>query len=765
MSDWTPGTKLILHNDPSLGVGVVTGVDGRFIDVLFPDAEEGAESRRLSPEAAGIRPWEHNVGDLVRGDDGPVEILELGEEEAVLSDGTVRPLRELWPDFSPPTLVDRLIEARLDPRRHLLNRIDGRRLMNLRREGVHASLMGGRVELFPHQLDTAARAIREETVRWLLADEVGLGKTIVACMITSAMIRMGRVEKVLIVAPDTLTVQWLGELYRKFHQVFVHIDKERLEDVRTDIGPDTNPFDVYPLAIVSYEFLEAEPGLRFAMERSQPDMMVIDEAHRAVGLQFADAMLPILEAAPHALLLTATPFQEEEEGFERLVDAIGLEVNEADGLKTVRHVSAVTRDDIKALGTRVAHPVEVDENGDLGADDPRVQYLVERLEEWGADGEKALLFVDDAARAKRLHQTLTRLTQKQFFLFHEEMPTGERDIKLAQFRISKSPALISSGAGSEGRNFQFCDRLVHVDLPSDPGVLEQRIGRVDRIGRTGDIPIHYFRTGDSGGLAGLYERIGIFEDASVGALPQMARLRDALTHGTPPEQLVELAASFDDAATDHARTWFFPDSHDKADAEAVLEQLPEDLDVLIERFVFQAANHLEFDVVEKDGQSVYFFEWGDSVRIDAIPGLRPGSRYLGTFDRDEAVTRDELDFFSNGHPLVEGLLAELEDADRGRVGAIHADELAPQLKGVYLLVTKGREAFSRPQLLPLADAARLTRQQLAMLAKQITSRIDDNVVTANPRQVRTLMAKLKSSPHIESLDEDEVDFLLLIVAM
>jgi ATP-dependent helicase HepA len=762
--DWEVGNKLVMRNDPKLGVGVVTGVDGRFIDALFPDGEEGPEVRRLSPEAAGIKPWEHRVGNLVRGDDGPVEILEIDDVEAVLSDGTVRPLRDLWPDFSPPTLLDRLIEAKLDARRHLLNRMDGRRLINLRREGVHASLMGGRVELFPHQLDTAARAIREDTVRWLLADEVGLGKTIVACMITSALVRMGRVERALIIAPDTLTVQWLGELYRKFHQVFVHIDQERLEDVRAEIGDDANPFDVYPLAIVSYEFLDSEPGLRFAMERSQPDLIVIDEAHQAVGTTFADAILPIIEAAPHALLLTATPFQEEEAGFMRLVEAIGLSVEEADGVHTVRHVSAVTRDDIQELGTREPLPVEVASYGDLGVKDPRVLYLAEQLDEWSEEDEKALLFVNDAASAKRLHGALTSLTQKQYFLFHEEMPTAERDIKLAQFRVSSSPALISSGAGSEGRNFQFCDRLIHVDLPRDPGVLEQRIGRVDRIGRTGSIPIHYFRTGEEGELAALYERIGIFADASVGALPQMAQLREALTHGVPPAQLTELAASFDDAAVDHAKSWIFPDSHDKADADTVIEQLPEDLDALIERFVRGATRQLEFDTVSKDGESVYFYEWGDSVRTDVIPGLHPGSRYLGTFNRDEAVTRDELDFYSNGHPLVEGLLAELEDSERGRVGAIHADGLAPQLKGVYLLVTKGRESFSRPQLMPLADAARLTRQQLSMLAKQIISRIDDNVVTANPRQVRTLMSKLKVTPQFQKLDDD-VDFLLLIVAM
>ena len=144
---------------------------------------------------------------------------------------------------------------------HVLNRIDGTRLLDFRRQGEMPSLVGGRVELFPHQLDTAARAIKQDRVRWLLADEVGLGKTIVAHLITSAMIRMGRISSVVVIAPDTLTVQWLGELYRKFSQVFVHIDMERLEDVRTDFGQGTNPFDVYPLSVVSMEMLRKHPEI------------------------------------------------------------------------------------------------------------------------------------------------------------------------------------------------------------------------------------------------------------------------------------------------------------------------------------------------------------------------------------------------------------------------------------------------------------------------------------------------------------------------
>ena len=73
-------------------------------------------------------------------------------------------------------------------------------------------------------------------------------------------------------------------------------------------------------------------------------------------------------------------------------------------------------------------------------------------------------------------------------------------------------------------------------------------------------------------------------------------------------------------------------------------------------------------VVEKDGISRYFIEFGNRAVVEVVPGLDHGSRFLGTFDREEAVINDELEFFANGHPLVEGLIAEIEDSDDGRIG-------------------------------------------------------------------------------------------------
>src|SRR5207247_8309314 len=134
---------------------------------------------------------------------------------------------------------------------------DALHLKSLREEGGLGSFLGGRIRIFPHQLYVAERACASDPVRWLLADEVGLGKTVEACLILNRLARTGRAERILIVAPAALTVQWLGELYRKFHQVFVLLDEKRLQDVERDFGAGFNPFDAHSRAILSLESLVA----------------------------------------------------------------------------------------------------------------------------------------------------------------------------------------------------------------------------------------------------------------------------------------------------------------------------------------------------------------------------------------------------------------------------------------------------------------------------------------------------------------------------
>ena len=701
---WRPGDKLTHPFNPELGTGLVRKVEGRYLTVWFPAAEQ---ELILAADGAGLARLVLPPGGRARllESDEEVEVAETLERAYRLADGRTVDEAELWPLAPPDTPLERLAALRLDRLEDFRNRLDGLRLAELREAGGLGSFLGGRIELFPHQLHTALRAVEREPVRWLLADEVGLGKTIEACLVVSALIRTGRAERVLVVAPETLAIQWLGELYRKFHQVFVMIDPERVDAVARTVGEDANPFEVHPCAVIPLELLAEDAALRARAAEVGLDLVVLDEAHRLATREQHEALAPLVAGARHAVLLTATPLQADREGFWRLLsllhpdafpdfEAFERQVERREA--AIPCTSTVRRADVGGLPARVPVPVDLPPPAASLRSDPRARWLAERVRGWAAAGEKALVFVHDRETLEALRAFLESQTTTRMAVFHEAMLPALRDIEVAAFRETGLPVLLSSDAGSEGRNFQFCDRLVLYDLPWDPVVLEQRIGRLDRIGRRGEVEIVYFRhAGADPDVAGLYERLDLFARPAAGLDTALAAvepaLRAAAGGGAPfdPDVLVaSLARARAQTGRDLARV-FYPDAYDPARDAEILARVPPELERLTERVCVAAAEALGLEVVDKGGTAMHYLELGPEMTVEGLPGVRDGARYLGTFDRAEAVRKDELDFFASGHPLVEGLLLELEDGPRGRAVLLEVDAGLGEAAGLLLVHKEG----------------------------------------------------------------------------
>ena len=337
---WEVGDRLTHRHNPELGPGRVVAVDGRAVVVEF---SEGTTLRLASGGEALVR--------LAENDPGP-------------SDARA-------------DLVDRLAAGDIDPVEDLALRLDALHLAALREADGLGSFLGGRIRLFPHQLHAAERAAAADPVRWLLADEVGLGKTIEACLVLSHLVRTGRAERCLVVAPETLTVQWLGELWRKYHQVFVLLDDDRLADVARDHGPHFNPFDAHRRAVIALETLVERPELPARAREAGIDLLVVDEAHRLrrspghPGNPAWRAVAPVAAAGRHLLLLTAIPLDDDVHGFFSLLQLLRTEEfteGETFEARLARPeplppcTSATRRDDIGGLPPRVGTAVE-DEDG------------------------------------------------------------------------------------------------------------------------------------------------------------------------------------------------------------------------------------------------------------------------------------------------------------------------------------------------------------------------------------------------------------------
>jgi ATP-dependent helicase HepA len=217
------------------------------------------------------------------------------------------------------------------------------------------------------------------------------------------------------------------------------------------------------------------------------------------------------------------------------------------------------------------------------------------------------------------------------------------------------------------------------DLPWKPSVVEQRIGRLDRIGRRLPVEIVYFRPprGIGADAARLFEALGLFREPLAGVEPELAQVESTLdaVAADPSATLAEDACAALVADVGAARTRIreaaFQQLHRhpyRADmAAGLLARVPADLDALNQDVVVAACTRLGFSVEHTRGRRIFAIELGSHALVDSLPGVRSGSAYVGSFDREEAVEDETIDFFASGHPLVEGILAHFEDGLLGRV--------------------------------------------------------------------------------------------------
>ena len=721
MHTWSVGDHLSHRFNPELGAGRVTAIDGRVIVVQFATA-----TLRLAATSDALVPQE---------------------------EGASR--KEL-------SLLERLAAGKVDDASDFLTRLDILHLLATREADGLGSFLGGRVRLFPHQLHVAELATRQMPVRWLLADEVGLGKTIEAALIMNRLLHTQKIERCVVVAPEALTVQWLGELWRKYHQAFAILDPPRLADVERDFGAGFNPFDVHRRAVIALETLVARPELTTQAVAAGIDLLVVDEAQRLrrpaghPGEPGYRAVAPIAALGKHVLLLSATPLEDNVHGFFRLLQLLRpdefpedtkFEARLASGVPLPPCTSSTRRADIGGLPPRVPTAVDVGDftalwlpalagssprrgvdrirralasgaalRAVLGPDeielrqqadamdatDPRLEWLLTNAKRWRRANEKTLVFVAHRETLEMLRDALSARAQIASGVFHEDLSAARRDIEVAQFRAGDGPSiLISTEAGGEGRNFEFCHRLVLYDLPWKPSTVEQRIGRLDRIGRRMPVEITYFRpsTGIGADVVRLFEALGLFNEPIAGLEPQLGHIERAIE-----EMALDPGASLSDAQlatllaeTQAARTRIHEAAYHQLHRDpyradlgpAILARVPPDLDALIEGVVISAAERLNFHVEQVRGRRAYAIEFGNEAIIDSLPGVPAGTSVVGTFDRESAVEDETIDFFSSGHALVEGLLAHFEEDPKGRVAWLDVVIPGQEGRGIVAIYKDG----------------------------------------------------------------------------
>ena len=322
--DIQPGQRWVSDAEPELGLGVVMNAGGGRVSILFPAADD---RREYALETAPVRRVAFEVGDNLKTHDGQSGAVEDVKEEGGFLHYQVKgkwiPEAALADTISFSNPLDRLMGRQFDDPHLFHVRNEVLNWQSKINQSPNRGFTGGRINLIEHQLYLAQEVAGRLQPRVLLADEVGLGKTIEACLILHRLHLTGRAERALIILPESLMHQWFIELLRRFNLVASLFDEERCQAIEGS-DPESNPFLDSQIVCVSLDYLTGSHQRYAQVVDTDWDLLIVDEAHHLEWTQKeASTAYQMVEGLtqkiPSVLLLTATPQQLGPEGhFARL---------------------------------------------------------------------------------------------------------------------------------------------------------------------------------------------------------------------------------------------------------------------------------------------------------------------------------------------------------------------------------------------------------------------------------------------------------------
>ena len=834
------GQRWISETENSLGLGMITALDFRSVTLHFPATDE---TRIYAVAQAPLTRIALNKGEQLHHQAGwQGEVLDVQEMNGLLfylvknsqGEDVIINEKELSPIISFSQAKDRLFSAQIDRSEHFALRYQTLLHQQAQFQSPLRGLRGNRAGLIPHQLHIAQEVGNRVNPRVLLADEVGLGKTIEAGMILQNQLFAEKVQRVLIIVPETLQHQWLVEMLRRFNLHFSLFDEERCEDFAEQA---INPFSTESLIICALDWLKAHPHRVQQAIGAEFDCLIVDEAHHLAWSENAPSAAYLLveqlaNAIPSVLLLTATPeqlgleshfarlrlldperfydyqaFLKEQENYQPVADAVqsllsekplsAVEKNHISDLLHEQDVEPLfkaldchnddekqaarqeliqnlidrhgtsrilfrnTRQGVKGFPHRVYHQVTIDAT----EGDEKIHWLIDFLK--SHRNEKILVICKTAQTAIQLEQILREKEAIRSAVFHERMSIIERDRAAAYFADTDNGAqvLLSSSIGSEGRNFQFACNLVLFDLPENPDLLEQCIGRLDRIGQTRDVQIYVPCLSGSAqqDLARWYhEGLNAFEQTcpiGMALFEQYeALLKERSENKADFEQLIlqtQKQAKALRLALEKGRDRLLElnsNSGEKAQRLAAEIAQTDNSPQLVDF----ALNLFDIIGVEQDdlGENSIVITPTGTMLVPDFPGLKEEGVTV-TFDRQLALAREELEFLTWDHPMIRQGIDLIASSDIGKASmALLVNKQLPAgtllVELIYVIESQSPKGLQLNRFLPPTPVRLLLDSKGNNLAEQVNFNTLQNKLKPLSKDIANKMVKM-ARPNIEQL--------------
>ncbi|MGL1956985.1 MAG: RNA polymerase-associated protein RapA [Colwellia sp.] len=885
-----PGQRWISDSESDQGLGTVTTIEHRFVTIIFTAT---GESRQYAKATAPLTRVIFNAGDTIPSHEGWMLLVKSHQEDnGIITYQGIRQdtqqetsLKEVMIDhflkFNKPH--DRLLNSQVDRLDWFRLRKDSLRHQFEQQQSDLMGLTGARVNLIPHQLYIADEVGSRFAPRVLLADEVGLGKTIEAGLIIHQQLVSGRAQRILIIVPESLMHQWLVEMLRRFNLKFSIFDHDRCvetsQSAEESDDEQNNPFSTEQLVLVNLGFITNNPKWYEALIAEDWDLMVVDEAHHLNWQQDKPSLEyqcieQLSQVIPGVLLLTATPdqlgheshfarlrlldsdrffdyqkFIEEESHYSEVADAanalvenLQLTTEQENTLSTLLKESDISeqlidlnhtdsaiqtkvrqqllkqlldrhgtgrilfrnsRNTIKGFPAREVHPVPLtmpeqyqetlnefmlsdcpeslaaskqakyiftpemlfalgsglDHQTGVWTDfDPRVEYLIDLLN--SLKKEKVLVICAHAQTAIDLEAALRIKEGIRAAVFHEGLSIFERDRAAAYFAQDEDSAqlLLCSEIGSEGRNFQFAHHLVLFDLPSNPDLLEQRIGRLDRIGQTEIIRLHvpYFTDSAQHLLFDWYQQgMQAFEHTCItGRVVYEAFGQPLLSLALADQQLSAeklISDSWQKHITIKAELESGRDkllelnSSGQGRAHELVEKIERaDRKIDLPQYMFQALD--VFGVQQDDkADNAIALNQSEHMLNSNFPCL-PEDGTTITFDRETALVNENYQLLTWDHPMVRGVmdLVLSDEIGNASIGLLKNESLPTGTFFLECIFTIEATAPSHLQLgryLPTTPIRVLIDKSGNNLADKVSESVLDNQLIPVKKQMALQLIK------------------------
>lgn len=834
------GQRWISETENSLGLGMITDLDFRSVTLHFPATDE---TRIYAVAQAPLTRIVLNKGEQLHHQAGwQGEVLDVQEMNGLLfylvknaqGEEIIVNEKELSPIISFSQAKDRLFSSQIDRSEHFALRYKTLLHQQAQFQSPLRGLRGNRAGLIPHQLHIAQEVGNRVNPRVLLADEVGLGKTIEAGMILQNQLFAEKVQRVLIIVPETLQHQWLVEMLRRFNLHFSLFDEERCEDFAEQA---INPFSTESLIICALDWLKAHPNRVQQAIEAEFDSLIVDEAHHLAWSENALSAAYLLveqlaNAIPSVLLLTATPeqlgleshfarlrlldperfydyqaFLKEQENYQPVADAVqsllsekplsAVEKNHISDLLNEQDVEPLfkalachnddekqaarqeliqnlidrhgtsrilfrnTRQGVKGFPHRVYHQVTIDAT----EADEKIHWLIDFLK--SHRNEKILVICKTAQTAIQLEQILREKEAIRSAVFHERMSIIERDRAAAYFADTDNGAqvLLSSSIGSEGRNFQFACHLVLFDLLENPDLLEQCIGRLDRIGQTRDVQIYVPCLAGSvqQDLARWYhEGLNAFEQTcpiGMALFEQYeALLKERSENKADFEQLIlqtQKQAKALRLALEKGRDRLLElNSNGREKAQRLAAEIAQTDNS--PQLVDFALNLFDIIGVEQNdlGENSIVITPTGTMLVPDFPGLKEEGVTV-TFDRQLALAREELEFLTWDHPMIRQGIDLIASGDIGKASmALLVNKQLPAgtllVELIYMIESQSPKGLQLNRFLPPTPVRLLLDSKGNNLAGQVNFDTLQNKLKPLSKDIANKMVKM-ARPNIEQL--------------